>query len=73
MDIYEVIRRWHDQQSTSHIAIAMNNDRKTIGKYVAIAKALGLSPDLPLPAKDIVIDLLQLCPKTIVLQAHRRF
>jgi len=59
MDIYEIIRRWHDQQSISHIAIALNNDRKTVRKYIAIAKALGLSRDLPLPAKDMVLDLLQ--------------
>ena len=59
MDIYEIIRRWHDQQSTTHIAIALNNDRKTVSKYIAIAKDLGLSPDQPLPAKDMVIDLLQ--------------
>jgi len=58
MDIYEIIRRWHDQQSTSHIAIALNNDRKTVRKYIAIAKKLGLSFDQPLPGKDIIIDLL---------------
>ena len=64
MDIYEIIRRWHDQQSISHIAIALNNDRKTVRKYIAIAKALGLSRDLPLPAKDMVLDLLhQTIPK----------
>lgn len=64
MDIYEIIRRWHDQQSITHIATALNNDRKTIRKYIIIAKALGLSPDLPLPAKDIVLDLLhQAIPK----------
>jgi len=59
MDIYEIIRRWHDQQSISHIAIALNNDRKTVRKYIAIAKSLGLSLDQPLPAKDMVIDMLQ--------------
>ena len=58
MDIYEIIRRWHAQQSISHIAIALNNDRKTVRKYIAIAKTLGLSFDQPLPAKDIIIDLL---------------
>ncbi|MDW7680099.1 MAG: hypothetical protein SCK70_06015 [bacterium] len=42
MDIYEIIRRWHDQKSISHIAMALNNDRKTIRKYIAIAKDLGL-------------------------------
>ena len=64
MDIYEIIRRWHDRQSTTHIAIALNNDRKTVRKYIAIAKIRGLSLKQPLPAKDIVIDLLhQAIPK----------
>jgi transposase len=58
MDIYEIIRRWYDHQSISHIAIALNYDRKTVRKYIAIAKKLGLSFDQPLPAKDIIIDLL---------------
>jgi transposase len=58
MDIYEIIRRWHDEQSISHIALALNYDRKTVRKYIAIAKARGLSLDQPLPAKDIIIDLL---------------
>lgn len=64
MDIYEIIRRWHDQQSISHIAIALNNDRKTVRKYIAIAKKLGLSLHQPLPAKDIIIEMLhQAIPK----------
>ncbi|MEW5971934.1 MAG: IS21 family transposase [Pseudomonadota bacterium] len=58
MDIYEIIRRWHDQQSTTQIALALNNDRKTIRKYIALAKLQGLSLDQPLPAKEVVIDLL---------------
>jgi len=59
MDLYEIIRRWHDQQAIAHIAIALNNDRKTVRKYIATATALGLSPDLPLPAKEIVFSMLQ--------------
>lgn len=58
MDIYEIIRRWHDQQSISHIAMALNIDRKTIRKYITLAKSLGLSLNQSLPAKQIVIDLL---------------
>jgi len=59
MDLYEIIRRWHDQQAIAHIAIALNNDRKTVRKYIAKATAQGLSPDLPLPAKEIVLSRLQ--------------
>lgn len=58
MDIYEIIRRWHDLQSISYIAISLNYDRKTVRKYIAIANNLGLSLDQPLPAKDIIVGLL---------------
>ncbi len=58
MDIYEIIRRWYNKQSISRIAIALNYDRKTVRKYIAIAKKQGLSFDQPLPDKDIIIDLL---------------
>jgi len=59
MDIYEIIRRWHDQQSISHIADTLSYDRKTVRKYVNNAKAKGIKLQQPLPPKEQVIDLLQ--------------
>ena len=58
MDIYEIIRRWHDKQSISHIADVLNYDRKTVRKYVNVAKAKGIGLDQPLPTKQQVISLL---------------
>ena len=58
MDIYEIIRRWHDGQSTSHIAKNLNYDRKTVRKYINYARAKGITLDQPLPAKQHMVDLL---------------
>jgi len=58
MDIYEIIRRWHDRQSISHIADMLRYDRKTVRKYINAAKAKGIRLDQPLPTKQQVISLL---------------
>ncbi len=34
MDIYEIIRRWHAEESISSIAKKLNRDRKTVRHYV---------------------------------------
>jgi transposase len=58
MDIYEIIRRWHDQQQITHIAQALGYDRKTVRQYIKLAQQLGLSQQQPLPDKDQLIQLL---------------
>jgi transposase len=58
MDIYEIIRRWHDRQSISHIADMLSYDRKTVRKYVNDAKAIGICLEQPLPPKEQVLSLL---------------
>jgi len=64
MDIYEIIRRWHDKQPISHIADILNYDRKTVRKYINSAKTNGLNLQQPLPTKEHVISLLQDTTKT---------
>jgi transposase len=59
MDIWEVIRRWHDRHTISQIARALDFDRKTVRTYIHQAQRLGWSPELPLPGKDEVLRLLQ--------------
>ena len=59
MDIWQVIRRWHDRQAISQIARALDYDRKTVRGYIHQAQRLGWSPGLPLPPKDEVLRLLQ--------------
>jgi transposase len=58
MDIYEIIRRWHDQQKIAHIAKALGYDRKTIRKYIELAQQQGLSQQQPLPDKEQLIHRL---------------
>lgn len=59
MDIYEIIRRWHNRQHKKHIAQLLGYDRKTVRKYIQKAIAKGLSLEHPLPEKEQVLDLLQ--------------
>lgn len=59
MDLWEIIRRWHDRQSISQIAQALGYDRKTVRSCKRLAISLGLSPDLPLPPKEEGLRLLQ--------------
>ena len=64
MDIYEIIRRWHNKQPIRHIAQALGYDRKTVRKYIQAAGAKGLILEQPLPAKEQVVSLLQDVPPT---------
>lgn len=59
MDLWEIIRRWHDRQSISHIAQSLGYDRKTVRGCQRLALSLGLSLDLPLPPKEEVLSLLE--------------
>lgn len=58
MDIYEIIRRWHDQQQIAHIAHALGYDRKTVRHYIKLAQQQGLSLQQPLPDKEQLSQLL---------------
>ncbi len=58
MDIYEIIRRRHDQQKIAHIAKALGYDRKTVRQYIKLAQQKGLSRQQPLPDKDQLSQLL---------------
>jgi transposase len=59
MDIYEIIRRWHGKQPISTIAKATGYDRKTIRRYINIARILGLNDRADLPDKETVMTLLK--------------
>ena len=59
MDIWEIICRWHNNQSISNIAKVLSYDRKTVRKYIQLAKEHGITRDHPLPVKEQVIPLLQ--------------
>ena len=59
MDVWEVLRRWHERHSVSQIAQALGYDRKTVRRYIRFAQSKGLSHDCPLPSKDEVLRLLE--------------
>ena len=59
MDIYDIIRRWHNGQKLAHISHVLGYDRKTLRKYIEHAKSKGINQDQPLPPKEEVIKLLQ--------------
>ena len=63
MDAWDIIRRWHDRQTTSHIARALGYDRKTVRSYTRLASISGLSPEEPLPPRDEVLALLDRCAR----------
>ena len=65
MNIYEIIRRWHSGQTIKKIACILEYDRKTVRKFIKIAKSKGLSPERILPTKQDVIALFEaVLPKT---------
>lgn len=59
MDVFEVLRRWHDHHSISGIAKSLGYDRKTVRAYIRQAQRIGLSPSEPLPAKEAVLECLK--------------
>jgi hypothetical protein len=59
MDMWEVIRRWHEHQSISQIAQALGYDRKTVRRYIRFAQSKGLTLSAALPAKEAVCALLK--------------
>lgn len=58
MDLWDVIRRWHDRQGIRQIALSTGYARKTVQGYIHLAVSLGLSPEKPLPEKETVLNLL---------------
>lgn len=59
MDIGDIIRRWHDGQSVSSIAMVLGYDRKTVRKYIRLAQQQGFSLDQPLPEMNKVRERLE--------------
>lgn len=58
MNIYEIIRRWHQGQSISGIAAALNVDRKTVRRYIQAGRKAGIDRAHPLGEEAEVLSLL---------------
>jgi transposase len=59
MEIWEILRRWHDGQSISTIAASVGCDRKTVRTYIRLASDQGLSCETVLEHKEDVLPRLQ--------------
>ena len=59
MDIWEIVRRWHQNHSISEIASSLGYDRKTVRKYAQAAESLGVEREKPLPLKKEVLSKLK--------------
>lgn len=49
--IWEVLRRWADQQPLTSIAQAVGCDRKTVRNHIALARTMGLAPEDIVPER----------------------
>jgi len=59
MEIWEILRRWHDGQSISGIAKSIGCDRKTVRSYIRLACEQGLTRQNVLERKDQILPLIQ--------------
>lgn len=59
MNIYEIIRRWHQGQTKSGIAATLNLDRKTVRNYIRLAEQVGIRREDPLGEEAGVLERLQ--------------
>lgn len=59
MELYDIIRRWHDGATISAISRNLSRARKTIRGYIKLAKEAGISRDGPLPTQDELLRLLR--------------
>ena len=59
MDIYQIIKRWHQGYSITQIHRALRYDGKTIRRYITLAQSLGLDRSTPLPEKTTLLKLLK--------------
>lgn len=59
MNIYEIIRRWHQGHTISGIAATLNLDRKTVRKYIQAVREAGVNRQTPLAEEAELLGILQ--------------
>jgi hypothetical protein len=59
MEIWEILRRWHDGQSISTIAASLGYVRKTVRAYIRLACDHGLTRETVLERKDSILPQIQ--------------
>jgi hypothetical protein len=68
MEIWEILRRWHDGQRNCTIAAGVGCDRKTIRTYLQLACSLGLTRETVLERKEEMLPKIQ----TAIEQLHSK-
>lgn len=59
MEIWEILRRWHDGQTISSIAANVSCDRKTVRSYIRLASAHGATRETIHEQKEDILPKIQ--------------
>jgi transposase len=51
-EVVETIYQWHKGMKTHHISLSLGLDRKTVRKYLGMARSLGVARERPLPDEE---------------------
>jgi transposase len=58
-EVAETIYQWHKGMKIQHISQSLNLDRKTVRKYVGMARSLGIAQGGPLPDEQELVSRLK--------------
>lgn len=72
MEIWEILRRWHDDQPLSTIAVQLGCDRKTIRSYIRLACSLGATRETVLDRKDELLPQLHAAVELLHSKAKKQ-
>lgn len=64
-EVVETIYQWHKGMKIQHIGQSLGLDRKTVRKYVAMARSVGIVQGGPLPDEQELVGRL----KALITQA----
>lgn len=58
-EVVETIYQWHKGMKIQHVSQSLGIDRKTVRKYLRIARSLGITQGGPLPDEQELVDTLK--------------
>jgi transposase len=54
-EVVETIYQWHTGMKIHHISLSLGLDRKTVRKYLGMARSLGITREGPLPEEQELV------------------
>jgi DNA-binding transcriptional regulator LsrR (DeoR family) len=54
-EVVETIYQWHTGMKIQHISLSLGLDRKTVRKYLGMARSLGITRERPLPDEQELV------------------